>query len=582
MKLFNLILTDLDKPNKINHDTYFLSDWISNKNLEKKRVIKKPLENFKKKTKAYNYIDKIRPEVASKLADYIFIYHKKKFSKKLINSMISLWVGQYLQFIYIRWLLIDELFKKKQKFLINDIKIDPNINDYLDALDFMDLAHENDIFNFFHLKKILLFRKSEIRNKIQFRQNRKFYKKNFVQRDSNYPLKLKFISFFDKIYYLILNPLIKNNKFFLKEGFSYKNLIILNFRLKQFPYFGNYIFDWFNLRKKFKLKREIKNNVLLSKKLKKKFEKYVCSNIINDAPLIFFNGLNHLENYEKKINLNPKVIISSHSHFYNELFKFWSFQRKLEKKSKIIIFNHGGNHSQLNPVFDYENSVSNEFYDWENSTNKLCGMTKYLNYSLKRKKNKKILFVGIEYRKYPCRFYPGPLHHDEMNSINHLAFITEGLNNKDRGNIFYSPNRTILPAHKNIIYKYLKKEQIMENLSFKKNIENFSLIICSSPMTTFFDSILSGPTLLLIDKEYWITSKKIDFKYKILKKNKILFYDKKDLLNHLHKIYPDNIYNWWNSKNVKRAINIFLKEFNYPIDQNNYQREILKKFNFFK
>ena len=577
MKLSNLILTDLDKPNKINHNTFLLSDWITNKNLEKKKIINKPLENFKKKTKAYDYIDKIRPEVTNKLVDYIFIYHKKKFSKKLIYSMISFWVGQYLQFIYFRWLLIDELLKKDKRFLINDIKIDPNINDYLDALDFTDLAHENDSFNFFHLKKILLFRKSEIENKIQFSQNKKFYKKKFIQRDPNYPLREKFISFFDRIYYFVLNPFIKNNKFFLKEGFSYKNLIILSFKLKQFPYFGNHIFDWFNLRKKFKFQRDKIKKILFSKKLQKKFEKYVCSNIINDTPLIFLNGLNHLENYKKKINLNPKVIVSSHSHFYNELFKFWSFQRKLEKKSKIIIFNHGGRHSKLNPVFDYEKSVSDEFYDWENKTKKLCGMTKYLNYSVKRKKNKKILFVGIDYRKYPCRFYPGPLHHDEMKSINHLVFITKGLNNKDKGNICYSPRRVILPTHKKIIYKHLKKEQIMKNLSFKKNIENFSLIICSSPMTTFFDSILSGPTLLLIDKDYWITSNKINFKYEILKKNNILFYDVKNLLRHLHKIYPNNIHDWWNSKNVQYGVNTFLKEFNYPHNQSNYENEILKK-----
>ena len=55
-----------------------------------------------------------------------------------------------------------------------------------------------------------------------------------------------------------------------------------------------------------------------------------------------------------------------------------------------------------------------------------------------------------------------------MNSINHLAFITEGLNNKYKDSIFYSPNRTILPTHKKIIYKHLKKEQIMKNLSLKK------------------------------------------------------------------------------------------------------------------
>ena len=136
MKRFNLILTDLDKPKKINQETFFLSDWASGKNF-KRDILKKPLNNYKKKIKAYNYIDKIRPEVTNILSEYIFIYHKKKFSKKLISYMISLWVGNYLQFIYFRWLLLDELIKKKKKFLINDIKIDPSINDYLDALDFI-------------------------------------------------------------------------------------------------------------------------------------------------------------------------------------------------------------------------------------------------------------------------------------------------------------------------------------------------------------------------------------------------------------------------------------------------------------
>ena len=507
VKRSNLILTDLDKPKKINQETFFLSDWISSKNC-KKEIVKKPLKSFKKKIKAYNYIDKIRPEVTSILSEYIFIYHKKKFSKELINSMVSLWVGQYLQFVYYRWLLLDELIKKKKKFLINDIKIDPSINDYLDVLDFMDLAHENDDFNFFHLKKILLFRKAEFKNKIKFSHNKKFYKKNFIQRESNNPLKLKIISIFDKVLDLIVKPLIIKNKFFLKEGFSYSNLIWINFKLRQFPYFGSSTFNWFKLRKKFKLEREKISFVLKSRKLKKNFEKYVCSNILKDTPVIFFKSLNDLENYKKKIALNPKVIIASHSHFYNELFKLWSFQRMLEKKSKIIIFQHGGNHSKLNPVFDYEKSISNEFYDWKNNTKKLCGMTKYLNYNITRKKNKKILFVGFEYRKYPCRFYPGPLHHDEMNSIDHFAYIINGLNKKNKSNFFFSPNRTILPAHREIILRHLDKRNVMENLSLKENIKNFSLIICSSPMTTFFDSILSGPTLLLIDKEYWITEKK--------------------------------------------------------------------------
>ena len=580
MKPYNLILTDLDKPEKINKNTYFLSDWITNKNFVKKKIINKPFKNFKEKAKAYDYINKIKPEIENKLAHYIYTYHNKKYSFKLVKSMISLWVSQYLQFIYFRWMLIDKLLKKNKKFVINDIKIDPSINDYLDALDFMDLAFENDIFNFFHLKKIINFRKSEFKKKIEFKENKKFYKKNFISRNPNNNFKLIIVSFFDKVVDLIVNPLIRKNKLFLKEGFSYKNLILLNFKFKQLPYFGNFTFNWFSLKKKFKLRREKIDNILISKNLKKKFEKYLCSNILKDAPTIFFKSLNELENLKKKITLDPKIIISSHSHFYNELFKLWSFQRKLENKSKLIIFQHGGNHSKLNPVFDYEKTVSDEFYDWKNNKNKFCGMTKYINHSIKRNTNKKILFVGIEYRKYPCRFYPGPLHHDEMNSINHLAYITEGLKNENRDDFFYLPNRTILPAHKEMILKYLKKEKIIKNLSLKKNIKNFSLIICSSPMTTFFDCILSGPTFLLIDKEYWITEKKISLRYDLLKKNKILFYDVKELLKHLNKIYPDSLYNWWNSKNVQYAINTFLKEFNFPNNQAIYQKEIIKKLTY--
>ena len=96
-------------------------------------------------------------------------------------------------------------------------------------------------------------------------------------------------------------------------------------------------------------------------------------------------------------------------------------------------------------------------------------------------------------------------------------------------------------------------------------------------MTTFFDSILSGPTVLLIEKEYWMTNKKIEKKYELLKKNKILFYNVNDLIKHLKTIYPKNIHNWWNSKDVSSAVNQFLREFNYEGNNRKFESEILKK-----
>ena len=578
MKIIDLVLTDLDKPKKINKRTFYLSDWININNVDKKKLISKPFKNYKDKIKGYRYLNRFRIVVENKFANYLYLHHNKNYSKILLKNVSSLWVGQYLQFIYIRWLITDQVIKQKDKINISDINIDEEINNYLDALDFMDLAFENDAFNYFHIKKIFNFRKKDFKKKIIFKKKKLYIKKTFVQRDTNKKLLIKTISFLQKFFEKILLPFTKKNRVFLKEGFSYKNLLFLNLRLYQIPFFGDQVFNWYQVRKKFKPFKDYKLNALkIHKKSPNNFEKYIFENIIEDAPSIYFNNLSEVSNLAEKILLNPKIIISSHSHFYNELFKIWAFKRKIEKKSKLLIFQHGGNHSNLNPVFDYEKKVSTEFFDWRYNKKKLSGMTKYLNYNIKRKKNEEILFIGIENRKYPCRIYPGPLHHDEMKSIEHFQYLSKVLGLKYKKNLFYIPNRTILPKHKKEILKTVNKKQILKNLTLKQNLKNFSLVICSSPMTTFFDSILSGPTVLLIEKEYWMTNKKIEKKYELLKKNKILFYNVNDLIKHLKTIYPKNIHNWWNSKDVSSAVNQFLREFNYEGNNRKFESEILKK-----
>ena len=162
MKSYNLVITDLDKPKKISKNTFFLSDWVNCKYNET-QVLKKPLKNFQIKLKKYNYINKLRKKIGNSFVNFLYNYHKKKYSKILLKNMTELWVGQYLQFIYLRWLMIDESIKKKKIFKINNIKIDNRVNDYLDTLDFMDLAFENDSFNYFHVKKILNYRKKEFK-----------------------------------------------------------------------------------------------------------------------------------------------------------------------------------------------------------------------------------------------------------------------------------------------------------------------------------------------------------------------------------------------------------------------------------
>ena len=168
MKIIDLVLTDLDKPKKINKRTFYLSDWININNVDKKKLISRPFKNYKDKIKGYRYLNRFRIVVENKFTNYLYLHHNKNYSKILLKNVSSLWVGQYLQFIYIRWLITDQVIKQKDKINISDINIDEEINNYLDALDFMDLAFENDAFNYFHIKKIFNFRKKDFKKKIIF------------------------------------------------------------------------------------------------------------------------------------------------------------------------------------------------------------------------------------------------------------------------------------------------------------------------------------------------------------------------------------------------------------------------------
>ena len=43
MKIIDLVLTDLDKPKKINKRTFYLSDWININNVNKKKINKQTI-----------------------------------------------------------------------------------------------------------------------------------------------------------------------------------------------------------------------------------------------------------------------------------------------------------------------------------------------------------------------------------------------------------------------------------------------------------------------------------------------------------------------------------------------------------
>ena len=69
-------------------------------------------------------------------------------------------------------------------------------------------------------------------------------------------------------------------------GFRIKDFILLSLRLKQVPLGGYQIFNWYEIRNKFKLITKEKNLTLKNKNKNNLFNDYICENIIQDLPQI--------------------------------------------------------------------------------------------------------------------------------------------------------------------------------------------------------------------------------------------------------------------------------------------------------
>ena len=89
------------------------------------------------------------------------------------------------------------------------------------------------------------------------------------------------------------------------------------------------------------------------------------------------------------------------------------------------------------------------------------------------------------------------------------------------------------------------------------------IVICTYPQTSFIDSILSGPTILIYKSAQWEPYDNMKKAYNLLKKNNIIFEDPIIAAKHVNKIWNDT-YSWWNTSKVKYARNYFLNKFNIP------------------
>ena len=547
---------------------YLITSNLENKWVEKKRRVylgdwTYDLADLNKKTNKLNknsfnlendikYLENLLNRLSSSLSVYFNRYHKVKFKKYFWQNLIWIWLSYYIASNYYRWKKIIRI-SNKNKFIYLNLDIKKNI--YSDNVGtYENLVSGSDLFNYLSIKKIIVYLKDRFIFKNYKHKNTY---NDFIFLKNKNSITNKILSLIS----LLFSPITANNKIFISTGFSFKNLLKLNLGLGQFPtifstYFKkNYCF-------KITEKKIDRNQNFFKFHTKNSFEKFIESNILDEIPL------NYLEkfffNFEKikKINLNPKVIISAGEHLHNDNFKLWLLYKKFFLKSKIIVIDHGGNHHLNTGQFDYDFKIGDQVIGWDKKYNKhkLPNPILYKNF-LSRVKNETLIYVGSEISKFPYRVGPHEKGLSEIKSYKNLKILRKNLKKEIYKKLYYAPKKIKDDRLKSVLIRVVGKKKILKNGSFKHHLRKSKIVICDYPQTAFLESLISGPTFLLCDyKKFWKPRRHFLNIYKLLEKNNILFRDIDSLTNFINKNW-NNIDEWWNKKNVKKTRDKFLDKF---------------------
>lgn len=529
----------------------------------------------------YKYICILSDRITLHLANKLNKIHKKNFSQRFWNILIGNYVKTFITVYFDKWHLLKNSIKLNKIDYVNFIKIK---NSQLKAYEMYDYGEllNND---YWHQKiyqniAVLFFKKEQI----------KFIKseKSFLSdKDANLPFSKKILFFiFNKIF------ITKYYKYFIiltYTGFWCE--LILNIKLKQFPFFFDNLLNFFYFKKKLNLcKNKINNNLreFINKNFlyKSDFEKNLSKNLIDEMPSIFIENYKDFEKANKIINFPTltKKIFLSNGLSYSSLISYY-VASQVDRGSKLFIGQHGGSYgiSKFNIQEDHEKKISDKYLTWgwsdSKKSNKIIKAFIFL-------KKLKIKDQNLNYNRISVILAPRFVHiksidscHGSTSYFNYINFIESYLfkiPEKFRKNIFIKlPNSHILDFEKiDISSKIRKHFKFYQKESFAEVCSSSDLLIHTANSTSMLEALSSNiPSLILLDCKQNLIRDPAEKYFNLLNDNKILHYNTSDAAKFTEILLRCGIKKWWLNNDVQKSVNLFC---NIYAKQCNQKTKVLK------
>ena len=546
MKKLLITVPTINKYNNSYKEITYLGAWCFNDEYNTVKYHDYHWSKISKKIVDYDYLKKLTEQVFLDLTISLNLELKQTKSHRYYKTILLPWLYIYLNVMFDRW-------ESVRSFNLNPNEYDLLVNDY-------PISAPNDYNNFIELSQNHSWNEKTFENLFDFFLNEKklplvnkIRKDNEVQNLSSNPWneikKKNIVNLFYSLNRYVSN-IFKNNKYlFMENKINLKSYYILNFLLYNFPCYVDKIFDYNKIAHNIKLTR-ITFKELPCKQLHNSFEKYIYMNILKDIPSSYLEQSDIFNKLQKKITLNPKIIISGTAHIHNELFKYWVANRNTENlKTTIIYSDHGG---CIPNYFDYRfyYGVSDLYFVWSKifDRNQIqTPPTKMLNHK-KFNLGSNLLTIGNENSLYTIHIQ-SYLNDDCIKSFNLMSKMYDNLSFIIKKEFKFRPYANYgWDISSLAITKFgsskVNREQVLTHAIAKSKI-----IVCSYPETTLMESILSGiPTIILL-LETWKFHDNFQFLINKMINNNILFTNAEKAAIHINQIW-DRPLDWWNSTEI--------------------------------
>ena len=294
------------------------------------------------------------------------------------------------------------------------------------------------------------------------------------------------------------------------------------------------------------------------------FENFLSENFCRDIPQCLIEKFEDIKKLTQKILIRPKIILSDINHKNNTIFKFWIMDC-LKENTKLITTDHGGIYGNGMRAIHFDEEISDTSLKWHKPMRKtnfqlpVMHLLRFENYRIKYQKRDKLLIICHDASKYPKHFSVGPIANQ---TLRQLYFIKNLNNNLDTSIIKKQFIRPYFADNGWRINEKLKDFNMKNNFllnkynDYRNCMKRSKLIVVTYPKTAFYESLLSGPTILLYEPRYYRENKELKEVINSLKKVKIVFDDPLDAAKHINK-YWNNLNNWWEANETVKARKFF-------------------------